>query len=94
MLHTPASIPRQAPGKWVGALLWMSSLPRMQAGNCLKMPPGGSAISAQGASLRQVTQSTHFEKGCPSVRLFPLDGKASPTKLLLAISGAGGLPSR
>lgn len=30
------------------------------------MPPGGSPISAQGASLRQVTQSTHFEKGCPS----------------------------
>lgn len=94
MPHTPASVPRQAPGKAVGALLRMLPLPRIQAGNCPKMPPGGSAISAQGASLRQVTQSTHFEKGCLSVRPSPLDGKVSPMKLLLAVGGAPRLPFR
>lgn len=57
------------------------------------MPHGGSAISAQEASLRQITQSTYFKKECPSVQFLPLDGKASPTKLLLAISGAGRLLS-
>lgn len=94
MPHAHVSIPKQAPGKGVGALLRMPPLPRIQAGNCLKMPPGGFAISAQGASLRQVTQSTHFETGCPSVRPSPLDGKVSPTKLLLVVSGAGRLLSR
>jgi len=55
-------------GEGVGALLRTPPLPRIQAGNRPKMPPGGSAFSAQGASLGQVTQSTHLEKWCPSFR--------------------------
>lgn len=81
--------PSKHRGKGVGALLRMPPLPRIQAGNCPKMPPGGSAVSAQGASLRQVAQSTHFEKGRLSIHPSPLDGKASPTELLLAVGGTG-----
>lgn len=43
------------------------------------MIPGGFAVSAQGADLRQVTQSTHFRKGCLSVRLsLSLGWKSEP----------------
>lgn len=64
--------------KEFGALLQMPPPPRIQVGNCPKMPPRHSAIFVQGASLRKVTYSTHFEKDVSPAVPFPCIKKQAP----------------
>lgn len=85
--HAPAGSPSKHRGRgWCPFA--NAPLPRIQAGNCPKMPPGGPAVSARGTSLGQShSEYIHAVRRAVCLSVCPSpDGKASPTRLLLGRS--------